>query len=77
MSEVKVINKIEVKVNEYINQYGSSKTWLAKQMGYNSRQAFDGAINSDNPTIGTLAKFAKFLKCNIDELYELVYTEEL
>lgn len=72
MVEVKVINKIPHKVDEYIKQYGSTKTWLAKELGYKSKQAFEGAINSKNPTIETLAKFSTFFNCKIEDLVETI-----
>ena len=36
--DIKLINKIEDKVNEYIDATGSNKTWIAKQIGL-SKQA--------------------------------------
>lgn len=73
MVEVEIINNIGLRVLAHQKIYGSSKTWMAKQMGYKSKQAFDGAINSPNPTLETLARVAFFFRCNIKDLYEVHY----
>jgi DNA-binding XRE family transcriptional regulator len=70
--KVEIVNKIPFMVDEYIKRHGSTKTWLAKELGYNSKQAFEGAINSKNPTIETLAKFSSFFNCRIEDLVETV-----
>jgi DNA-binding XRE family transcriptional regulator len=64
-------NKIEQKINEYIDKTGATKTWIAKKMGYKSKQALDGAMTSKNPTIKTLLLFADFLECDIKDLYDM------
>lgn len=69
MVEVKIINKIEDKVKEYQEQTGCTKSWIAKQMGFKSKQALDGAMMSKNPTIKTLVIFAYFLNCKVTDLY--------
>lgn len=69
MIEVKIINKIGEKIDEYITKYGSSKSWLAKQIGI-SRQSLNTIIKSQNPTIETLEKLSVILNCDIKELYD-------
>lgn len=69
MIEVKIINKIGEKIDEYISNYGSSKSWLAKQIGI-SRQSLNTIIKSQNPTIETLEKLSVILNCDIKELYD-------
>lgn len=69
MIEVKIINKIGEKIDEYIANYGSSKSWLAKQVGI-SRQSLNTIIKSQNPTIETLEKLAVLLNCDTNELYD-------
>lgn len=76
MVEVKVTNKIGIKIDEYIKENGSTKTWIANQLGYKTRQSLDGAINSTNPTIGTIGMFAAFLKCKPEDLYEIEVINE-
>lgn len=71
MIEVKVINRIGERLEEYIERTGASKTWIAKQMGYRSRQSIDGAILSTNPTAETLAKLSVLLNCSISDLIEI------
>lgn len=70
---MRIINKIGIKVEEYRLNTGASKTWIAKQMGYKSVQAFDGALMSKNPTIETLELFAHFLNCKVEDLYECIF----
>lgn len=74
--KIVIKNKIEDKVREYQKEHGSSKVWMARMLGYKSKQALDGAINSENPTIETLAKFAFFFHCDISELYTLEYYDD-
>lgn len=69
MIEVKIINKIGKKIDEYIKKYGSSKSWIAKQIGI-SRQSLNTIIKSQNPTIETLEKLSVILNCSIEELYD-------
>lgn len=71
MIEVKVINKIGERIEEYIERTGTTKTWIAKQMGYKSRQSIDGAILSSNPTAETLAKLSVILGCSLDDLIKV------
>lgn len=71
MIEIYIINKIENKVNEYIEKTGASKTWIARKIGYKSKQAMDGAMISQNPTLKTLILFADFFNCDIKDLYEV------
>jgi len=69
MIKIKVSNKIGAKIDEYIEKTGATKTWIAKQLGYKTRQSLDGAINSVNPTIETIGLFSAFLNCKPEELY--------
>ena len=71
MIEVKIINKIEDKVIEYQKQTGATKTWIAKQMGYNSPQALDKAMKNASNSLKVYYKFAIFLKCSVEELYSV------
>lgn len=64
-------NKIGEKIKEYQEITGATKTFIAKKLGYKSSQALDGVINSKNPTIETLELFARFLECDIRDLYEI------
>ena len=69
MIEVKIVNKIGIKINEYMQKHGSSKTWIAKQIGI-TRQSLNTIIKSQNPTVETLEKLSVVLDCDIDELYD-------
>lgn len=69
MVEVKVINKIGEKIDEYVQKYGSSKSWIAKQINV-SRQTLNTIINSQNPTIETIVKLSVVLDCDYAELFD-------
>lgn len=68
MIEVRVINKIPQKVEEYINKHGSTKTWLANRLNI-TKQTLNTILKSQNPTIETLIKMSVLLDCDITELY--------
>lgn len=76
MIEARITNKLEIKIKEYQEKTGCTKTWLSKKMGYKSRQAFDGVLASRNPSLETLALFARELQCDIKDLYEIEFYEE-
>ena len=67
--DIKLENKIELKVNEYIKKTGSNKTWIAKQMGL-SKQSLYNLFQSQTPTINNLIKLSIILKCKINDLYD-------
>jgi len=71
--QIKITNKIEQKVIEYQEKYGSSKTWVAKQMGMTPQRMYQ-LMKSDNMMIDVIAKFAIVLDCKIDDLidYEVI-----
>lgn len=71
ISEIIIINKMDEKIKEYQQKYGSTRTWIAKELGYLSRQSLDGAISSKNPTAETLGRVSNFLNCKIDDLIEV------
>ena len=66
--DVIIVNKIEDKVNEYINLTGTSKVWVSMKMGI-SKQALYGLFKSPKPTIDNLEKMAYIIGCRVDELY--------
>lgn len=70
--DINIVNHIEDKIKEYQGNTGATKTWIAKQMGYNSPQALDKAIKNNSNSLETYAKFAKFLNCDISDLYEIL-----
>ena len=69
MIEVKIINKIEDKVNEYQKRTGATKTWIAKQMNI-SKQNLYTIMKSQNPTIETILMCSALFECDISELYD-------
>lgn len=75
MVEIKIINKIPDRIKVLQQQKGCTKTWMSKQMGYNSFAAFDFAMKNLSNSLETYAKFAYFLNCKVEELYEVIYKE--
>lgn len=71
MIEIKVINKINEKIEEYQSNTGATKTWIAKQLGYNSPQALDKAMKNASNSVETYAKFAYFLGEEPHDLYAI------
>lgn len=69
MIEVKITNRIEDKINEYIKKHGTKKSWIAEQIGM-LPQTMNKIIKKDNMTMETLLKFAYILECNPEDLYE-------
>ena len=76
MMEVKIKNKIEEKVNEYQEKTGATKTWIARQMGYNSPQALDKAMKNLSNSLEVYYKFAVFLNCMVEYLYSVEVFKE-
>jgi DNA-binding XRE family transcriptional regulator len=71
VSDKKIVikNKIKDRLEEFCEQTGASKVWIAKQLGF-SKSALSQIFKSTNPTIETLIKFSLLLDCNISDLYE-------
>lgn len=67
--QVKITNKIEERITEYQDKYGSSRTWIAKQMGMTSQRMYQ-LMKADNMNIDVLAKFAIILNCKLDDLID-------
>lgn len=65
--KIKVL--IADKVNEYIDKYGSSKTFLASRAEM-SRQTLNSLMVSENPTLESLIRIAIALQCDVDDLFE-------
>ena len=72
-----ILNKIENRLDEYVNRTGSTKTWIAKQLDM-SKQNLNYLSKSENITLRKLIEVAVFLELDVDELYEyyIVETEE-
>jgi len=64
---------IKMKINEKIEAYrsdtGTTRSWVAKQMGM-SIQRLNQIVNGNNITLKLLIKFATFLRCEVSDLYE-------
>lgn len=72
MGKIKIVNKIGDKIDKYRKSTGATKTWIAKQMGYNSVQALDSGIKNTSNSLETYARFSIFLDCKINELFEII-----
>ena len=71
--KVKITNKIEEKVNEHQKKYGSSKVWIAEQIGISKSRMYQ-IFKSDDMMINVYIRFAIVLNCSLDDLikYEIV-----
>lgn len=67
--QIKIVNKIGEKVEDYQKRTGATKTWIAKQMGMSSSRMYQ-IIESENMMVDVIAKFALVLNCKIDDLVE-------
>lgn len=70
---IKIINKIEEKVNEHQKKYGSSKVWIAEQVGISKSRMYQ-IFKSDDMMINVYIRFAIVLNCSLDDLiqYEII-----
>ena len=71
MAQVIIISQIEKRINEYQQNTGATKTWIAKQMDYNSPQALDKAMKNISNSLEVYYRFAVFLDCPLDKLYSI------
>ena len=70
MDDFKIINKIPLRIDEYRERTGATKTWIWNQMGYNSRQAFDKAVKNISNSLETYGRFATFLGYDIIDMFD-------
>lgn len=66
--EIIIENKIGEKVESFIAENGTTKTWIAKSLNM-SNQNLHAVLKSKNPSIETLIKFATFFNCQITDLF--------
>ena len=74
--KIRIINKIEEKVNEYQVKTGATKTWIANKAGI-TRQNLNSLEKSDNPTVQSLERLAYVLGCKITDLYECKLIDDM
>lgn len=72
---VKFENRIDIKINEYIEKTGTTKIWIAKQMGF-SKQNLYAFMKSENPNIVPLIKLSLIINCEIKDLYDFTIIKE-
>ena len=76
VSSMKV--KVRSNINNYLNQRGTTKTWVAEQMGLKRAQIQNWSKNEATgeakmqPSIGYVLKMAKVLNCKVEDLYEMI-----
>ena len=73
--QVKIINKIPIKIEEYQRKHGTTLTWIARQFG-ESRQQINRLMKTDRLYIHHLVKFAIILNCKIEDLYDYVIVSD-
>lgn len=69
--QVKVVNKIEERINDYQNRTGATKTWIAKQLGISKSRLYQ-IMQTDNMMIDVALKFAIFFDCKVDDLFDYI-----
>lgn len=74
MIEVKIVNKIEERINEKKKITGVTKTFIAEQIGI-SRQSLNILCKTPNPTIESLVKVAIAIGCDVTELYDYEFVK--
>lgn len=67
--KIKIVNKIEEKVNEYQGRSGATKTWIANKMSMSPQRMYQ-LMKAENMNIDVLVKFAIALECKLDDLIE-------
>lgn len=72
MIQIMIINKIKHQVELYQEKTGSTKTFIAKELGV-SRQALNILFNTPNPSIESLVKISLLINCKVDDLYEIKF----
>jgi len=72
--QIKIINNIDKKINEYQDRTGATKKWIAGKLDMSSAR-LNQIVHADNLTIDVVVKFAVFLDCSLDDLfkYEIIY----
>lgn len=69
MIEVRIVNKIEEKINEKKIVTGVTKSFIAEQIGI-SRQSLNILCKTPNPTIESLVKVSIAIGCDVTDLFE-------
>lgn len=69
MIEIRIVNKIEEKINEFIKRTGTTKVFISKKLGI-SRQRLHDLSKADNFYLDTLIKLSILLECDVKDLYE-------
>lgn len=67
--KVDIINNIEMKVNEYCLKYGSTKIWIAKQLGM-SKQNLYTLFEASDIKFSILVKLSMFFECEIKDIFD-------
>ena len=68
-------NKLEHKINEYQQNTGASKVWIANKLGI-TRQRMHALFKADNMNVDVALKFAEFLECDVKDLFEYEVIEK-
>jgi len=62
-------NKLDQKLSEYQNRNGSTKKWIAEQLGMSQQRLYQLCLSS-NMMVDVALKFAEFLNCDVKDLFE-------
>jgi len=75
MYKIRIINKIEQRVNEYHNLTGVSKKRIAENAGVSSSRMYQ-IFKTQDMMMSVYAKFMVALQCSLTDLVEFEITGE-
>jgi len=70
MQKFKIINKIEQRVNEYQHLRGSTKSWIADQVGISKSRMYQ-IFKAEDMMFNVYVRFAIVLECKLTDLFEI------
>jgi len=72
---IRIINRIEQRVNEYQGLTGATKKWIADKAGVSPSRMYK-IFQSDDMMISVYAKFMVALQCPLMDLIEIEITDD-
>jgi DNA-binding Xre family transcriptional regulator len=76
--EIRVIIKYSIaeKIEEFQENTGASKAWIARKLGVSSQRLYT-ILKSETLTLDVLLRIAYILKCDIKDLYTVKIEEQV
>lgn len=75
MIEIQVTNRIREQVEKYQEKTGTSKTWVAKQLGISNQRLYQ-LFDAKEISLTNIAKLCVLLDCHYDDLFEIKATNK-